>query len=261
MKQDVPRVENGERAKLRHEFVGMMFAVAIGEVGLQTAALVRANHVAYFLPAYSHLFLATFVIATSWIGWSISVAPGNREDVKGIFQWEFLVLLLDVSLVIMYFILVRTIHFSDASIFPTIDPASAVAFWILMVFCFYLVWDIVTKVATYRGWSEGSWLRKNGWRMAPTLACLLFAWWIWSQVGMADRVHLLSADFALLCLVLLFRALKEFVSATGLKETVLGFVSAICACGLIYGVLATRNAWPLPLPYSAFRDLSATKPV
>jgi hypothetical protein len=66
--------------KLRHEFVGMMFAVAIGEVGLQAAALFKTGDFLRYLPAYSHLTLATIMIATSWVGWTLSVAPGARRD-------------------------------------------------------------------------------------------------------------------------------------------------------------------------------------
>jgi hypothetical protein len=114
-----------ETPKLRHEFVGMMFAVTIGEVGLQAAALVHVGHPAQFLPAYFHLVLATIVVATSWVGWSLSVAPGARQDVGGVFQWEFIVLIVDVSLVITYFILVRTVDFgSEGS--SHVDPASTV---------------------------------------------------------------------------------------------------------------------------------------
>jgi hypothetical protein len=100
---------NPERMEptLRHEFVGMMFALTIGEVGLQAAALVKTGHFVHYLPAYSHLLVATVMIATSWVGWSLSRAPGARLDVTGIFQWEFVILLLDVSMVITYFILVR----------------------------------------------------------------------------------------------------------------------------------------------------------
>ena len=56
--------------RLRREFIGMMFAITVGEIGLQTAALVQAGRPLHFLVAYSHLFLATFVVAASWVGWS-----------------------------------------------------------------------------------------------------------------------------------------------------------------------------------------------
>lgn len=41
---------------------------------------------------------------------------GSRrpKDVDGIYQWEFVVLLIDVALVVIYFILVRTIDFTEA---------------------------------------------------------------------------------------------------------------------------------------------------
>lgn len=98
--------------RLRHEFVGMMFAVAIGEVGVQTATLVQAYNWIHFLPAYSHLILATIVITTSWVGWTLSPSPGAGQDVRGVLQWEFIVLLVDVFLVIVYFILVKTVDFT-----------------------------------------------------------------------------------------------------------------------------------------------------
>src|SRR4051812_7548266 len=102
--------DSSSEPKVRHEFVGMMFAVTIGEVGLQVASLVQAKHYAHFLPFYSHLLLAIIVITSSWVGWSLSQAPGNRRDVDGVFTWGFWTLLLDVFLVITYFIMVRTVE-------------------------------------------------------------------------------------------------------------------------------------------------------
>ena len=65
--------------------------------------------ITHFLPFYSHLFLAAIVITSSWVGWTLSQAPGARRDVTGVFTWEFITLLLDVFLVVTYFIMVRTI--------------------------------------------------------------------------------------------------------------------------------------------------------
>jgi hypothetical protein len=60
--------------------------VPIDECDGTVAVLVQAGHVAHFLPAYSHLLLATTVVAASWVGWSVSLAPGARQDVCGVFQ-------------------------------------------------------------------------------------------------------------------------------------------------------------------------------
>ena len=144
--------------KLRHEFVGMMFAITIGEVGLQVAALVQAGHLAHYLPAYGHLILATTMIAASWVGWSVSMAPGARQDVRRVFGWEFVVLLLDVSMVITYFILVRTVDFGKESS-PRVAPASTVAGWVFGIFLLYLVWDVITKIVMNPGKLDRQWVR------------------------------------------------------------------------------------------------------
>lgn len=243
--------------KLRHEFVGMMFAVAVGEVGLQVASLVRAGHISHFLPAYSHLLLATIMIATSWVGWSVSVSPARHKDVDGIFQWRFVILLLDVSLVITYFILVRTVDFGKETGPARIDPSSTVAFWILIIFLQYLVWDVVSKVFLYTDGKEGRWLRTYGSRMLPTLVCFGIAATVWRQVQTSDLPHQVSADFALLWLVLLFRALKDLIYAVfpsdlaapdwrGKVIPTLAW-SVLCLSGITVGTLATRYSWRLPL--------------
>lgn len=234
-------------AKLRHEFVGMMFAVTIGEVGLQAAGLVQAGHLKQFLPAYGHLLLATVVVATSWVGWSASVAPGARKDVDHVFQWEFLVLLLDVFLVVIYFILVRTIDFGNEEK-PRIDPASIVARWIVVIFALYVAWDLLTKVVIswrdgatsknkWRGHFDQSWRRSTGSRMVPSFVCFFLACLIWQWLRTADRPHYLTADFSLLGLVLLFRALKELVSAyfPGSQKPRMSKKSAV-TCSVVCGL-------------------------
>src|SRR5580698_9725833 len=135
--------------RFRHEFVGMMFAVAIGEVGVRTAVLVRAHEWIHFLPAYSHLLLATVVIAASWVGWSRSPSPGARKDVQSVLEWEFVVLLFDVLLVIVYFILVSLVDYTGEGKIRLNASAAPEASWILGIFWLYLVWDVLSKIIVY----------------------------------------------------------------------------------------------------------------
>jgi hypothetical protein len=56
--------------QLHREFVGMLFALAIA-AGAEELIDVFRSGVAWrwqTLPSYFHLFLATMVIATSWVG-------------------------------------------------------------------------------------------------------------------------------------------------------------------------------------------------
>jgi hypothetical protein len=255
--------------KLRHEFVGMMFAITVGEIGLQAAGLVQAKHWIHYLPAYSHLFLATFVVAASWVGWSKSAVPGARQDVDELFEWAFLVLLLDMAMVVTYFILVRTVDFGNEH--HRIDSASAVAGWHVLIFALYLAWDVVTKFLMYErpddmGWWKG-WkgvdaaLRKKRrerfWRVAPAVICLVISWYLWKAFEPATDERLLTADFALLSVVLLFRALKSLESAIWWKAAPkgekkrrrLGFrivCTAACIAGFLVGTWMTLSSRPLP---------------
>ncbi|MFZ0771228.1 MAG: hypothetical protein WCA49_13090 [Candidatus Sulfotelmatobacter sp.] len=238
------------KPELRHEFVGMMFAVAIGEVGLQTASLVRAGHLVHFLPAYFHLLLSTILIATSWVGWTLSQTRGGQRDVDSIFQREFLELLFDVALVILYFILVKQVDFVEegGKICPNVS-AKPEASWIFFIFCVYVVWDIVSKWP----WNK----KEEVVRMVPTVLCAVAAYFIRYLVQDTNPPHVLTADIALLALVLLFRALKELTSALFPSHAMEAPVrrrkrdrairwSALLALVALLGVVWTTRRWPLP---------------
>ncbi len=251
--------KNGKKdPKLRHEFVGMMFAVAIGEVGLQTATLVRAGNWVHFLPAYSHLLLATMIIATSWVGWTLSHSRGGQKDVESIFEWEFMVLLLDVALVIIYFILVRSVDIVGDDPVRLSASARPEVFWILIIFWIYFVWDFPTKWPLSRP--------ENLVRVVATGTCLVLAYVVRSFVQDADPPHVLTADLALLSLVLLFRALKDLASAFYPGKTLAQdelrrkkkraiFWSAFFAAGVILGTVWTCCG---PLPEGVVRAIQTT---
>jgi len=239
-----------DEPKLRHEFVGMMFAIAVGEVGLQAAGLVQSKHLIGYLPAAFHLVLATIVIAASWVGWSRSLA---RQDVKELFEWPFVVLLLDVAMVVIYFILVKTVDFSDDH--HRIDPAYAVARWHVLIFLLYLLWDVVTKFVMPRPDRQ----TKQEWeasrlRIIPTAICLVLSCFVWRAFWDADYEHWLTADIALLSIVLLFRALKELFSAKS-RSVFRWSCTLACVLGFIVGTLMTYYKWPLPLSASVIQEM------
>ena len=181
-----------------------------------------------------------------------------------LFEWPFLVLLLDTSMVVTYFILVRTVDFSDGNC--RIDPASDVAFWHVVIFGLYLAWDWVTKVGMYPkpegfGWWRGWWhldsevlkaQRQTMKRAWPTFVCLVLSIVLWRVFVAFDpkHEHLLAADLALWSVVLLFRALKGVVP--GPKQTAANIArnwwwAKGLAVTLVIGTSLTMYSIPWPL--------------
>jgi hypothetical protein len=256
----------------------MMFAVAIGEVGLQTAALFQAGHYLHFLPAWTHLIVATIMIATSWVGWTLSVAPGARRDVKGVFEWEFVVLLVDVILVILYFILVRSVDFEKGEAAPHIAQASSVALLIVIIFALYLFWDLLTKILIFWKYRDKSkkgifqhynsaWWLSSGVRILPSTLCLVLAYFAMRFVENVDASHLLTADIAMVGIVLLFRALKDLSSSfprietdgslsTGDKHKRLRAACWTSTCGVLVFLGLLWSALSLPLPPRLVAEIS-----
>lgn len=99
---------NERRPELRFGFVEMLFALTVAEIAIQLGELFTSDLVFWEAPTpYAHLSLALILVAASWVGWATSRAEGAKRDVKKIFSWEFVVLLIDVVLVVSYFILVK----------------------------------------------------------------------------------------------------------------------------------------------------------
>jgi hypothetical protein len=247
---DTPKLHEAKaEPKLRHEFVGMMFALAIGEVAIQTAVLIRGGNWVHFLPAYSHLFLTAMLIAASWVGWTLSPSPGARKDVQGVFQMGFLVLLIDVFLVVVYFILAKTVDITGEGSPKLKASAHPESVWILVIFATYFVWDILTKIVIYLVERRTEpWFRNYGSRMIPTIICLGMAWIAKPLFDAADAPHVLTADLALLSLVMLFRALKGLVDSLtkpNIPRKVPFAWTVVCIVGFALGAIWT-SSYPVP---------------
>lgn len=96
---------------LRYAFVEMLFALAVSQVAVHAADLVGiSSTLLEKLPGFAHLALGLIVIAASWVGWRQSQSPGMKEQIRSLFSVRFVGLLIDVLLVILYFILVRSVE-------------------------------------------------------------------------------------------------------------------------------------------------------
>jgi hypothetical protein len=218
--------DDDEGRELHREFVGMLFALAIGQVALDAANLTSGSVSApNSLPSYSHLILAALVIATSWVGWGQS--DHSLSDIEDVFSFDFVELLIDLWLVVLYFLLVMGTELPQgAGDKSKITPdALNESKWIFVIFVSYFVWDVISKIAPPKKRKEldpgskatYSWFPLNDkghyivlQRAWASLACMGLAYLAYaysSRVGTSISNALL-ADIALVSLVFLFRSLK-----------------------------------------------------
>jgi hypothetical protein len=213
--QPPPQPESGFPRERRFIFVQLLFSLTAAEIARQSAELfLQDRPIKEAYPAYAHLILATGVVTTSWVGWSVSEAS-KRLRVDKVFSWPFLILLVDVSLVIFYFILAR-----GAEVPKTRQEAVVPSAWnetvaVMCVFLLYLCWDFLTKAVVpdpaaapqpfVTRFEKTFWAR--GWisALCAFLGVLAFLF----LRNASSPVGVVLVDVTLLLLVLSFRALKE----------------------------------------------------
>ncbi len=226
--------ENGNKATLRIAFVEMLFALAIAEIAIQVANLAtQGSSGVSYLAAYAHLTLAGLIIATSWVGWSKSSAPGAEASLESVFGPAFPVLLVDVLLVVFYYIIVKGVDTSVGVSNELLSNPSAAneTLWVMRIFAVYLLWDIITKILVKSPTHPGlqfisRCLHKDlGFRVLLTAICFLLSIAVFYLLGGRTDVRgVLLTDGALVALVFLFRALKQphFLWSFGLIACLVG---------------------------------------
>jgi len=208
-----------DEPKLRFGFVEMLFALTAGEIAVEAADLVKHIGVTVGgLPAYAHLLFATALVTTSWVGWLRSKAPGNRLDVATVFSAPFFVLLLDVFLVVCYFIIVRGVDIERTrdDVYQLTPSSANETLWLMVVFIGYFSWDVLTKaVLGYQEEKDKTFLQRIAgvrfWKRSwSSLTCCLLAITAWLFLGQFTQPFVVTlVDGALIALVFLFRALKQ----------------------------------------------------
>jgi hypothetical protein len=145
---------------LRHSFVSMLFALVVAEVAIQASRLfevianpqsgmsiigilrdVPVSNSWTVLAPLGHLILVFVLVSTSWVGWSRSI--DRDRDIEQIFSVSFLQLLIELSLVVLYFVLARSVELTSSG--PAAIPSPSVvpeAKWLFCIYVGYAVWDL-----------------------------------------------------------------------------------------------------------------------
>jgi len=206
-----------ESVKLRFDFIGMMFALAIGQVGLEIGKFYSTNNSLFCCPyVFTHLVLAIFIIASSWIGWKHSKSKGSIQAVEDTFSLSFILLLIDLFLVLCYFIFVSKVDTAG-----TPDSDSEV-FWSLIIFSTYFIWDILSKLIiiedheTLRTKIDYKGFLARGYQ---SFVCSFIVFFLIKPMNInVSSNRVIIVDLALLCTFILFRGLKT-INIFSLQKT------------------------------------------
>ena len=217
--QNIPSAQTQTEDPLRYTFVEMLFALAVSQVAMCVSDIIGAPGAWLSkIPGLAHLILSLFVIAASWVGWRHSQSPGMKQQIVSIFSLRFIGLLVDVLLVILYFVLVKSVELEQVGGNPKLSTPSATSesIWIVVIFGTYAAWDLIADV-----FSNGSipptsmvgrlWI---GLRVAivcslASCTCLLLCYVVLRfSESVAGVLEVAAFDAALLAVVLLFRVLK-----------------------------------------------------
>lgn len=207
---------------LRFIFVQLLFSLALGQAAIKIGDLViEGFSFSEYHYIYAHLGLSIVILSASWVGYQISTATQN--PLISIFSIQFIILLVDISLVIFYFIIVRGAEMSNyaengatKNLEPNIQNET---FWSMIIFMGYFLWDILTKVPdlkylkienNYQKKTSFS-LNKLGERGWPTVFCLgLSATVYFTTLNYkVSPIQATFIDIALISLCFLFRGLKQ----------------------------------------------------
>ncbi len=216
---NLPADASPKEDPLRFTFVEMLFALAVSQVAMSAADLASLpNPIGEKLPALAHLTLSLLAIAASWVGWRLTKSPGTKHLISSIFELRFVGLILDVLLVILYFILVKSTDIEQVNGSPRLTAPSAApeALWISAVFAVYALWDLLSDVLP-ADYAPGLTFVRRLWRglriafvsTFSSIACLGLTWLVYRNASNASSgSRVVALDLALLAVIFLFRVLK-----------------------------------------------------
>ncbi|QDV24366.1 hypothetical protein [Aureliella helgolandensis] len=214
------RKEAGSQAaesdnELHFSFVELLFSLAVAEIALRFADVVD-NAGPKFLeaecwPAYCHLLLALLLITTSWIGWGKASRARRNIHLSSVYSPDFAELMIDVFLVVVYFVLVRKTETVDADLNVNLSMRPE-AVCLAAVFILYFMWDFISKFplrmsrdGTPYGWKPI--LTRGKTSLTCALLALIAAVYSWHVATSVYQV--IAFDLSAMGLIILFRELKE----------------------------------------------------
>ena len=163
------------QTELRRTFIAMLFALVAATVAQQISEFLFVVTGGWdsasspskmfenlfaeegaLLATLSHSLLALLLVTISWVMWSKSQAGGLKKEISSIFSKEFVILLVEVFLVVLYFAIVKTVEQNfqaytvnkEISAYVGVASARPEALQLMWVFAVYFIWDFIVDVIT-----------------------------------------------------------------------------------------------------------------
>ncbi len=199
---------DSKKPEIKFGFIEMLFALVVGEIAVQSASLTVPTLLPLksFPASYAHCVLSLLVVASTWVGWSRSQAPGHLKDTHTVLSPQFVVMVIDLLLVVVYFFIAKgvdVVPLKDGGL-KEIASAQNETLWIMVTFAGYGLWDLLTK------WDKLKERRFRESRTDATIGCVVIAIVTYCFLHDASSTGaVLLTDLAMASLVLLFRALKQ----------------------------------------------------
>lgn len=210
----------------------MLYALAIAQIAIEFSTFYERNlsFTDHFY-VITHLILIGYIIITGWYGWnnSRSIVQENEKDnshTLNVLQkysnnLSILILVIDLLILLCYFVIVRNVEKPiDSNI---VASAKVEIIWSLIIFAFYFMWDIITKIFDIN--EDGKKLMINIKRFIrrgfQSLLCfiiiLIFILPMKDKVSSSEVIH---SDISLLMVFILFRGLKAGIKGSRVSKII-----------------------------------------
>lgn len=198
---------------------------------------------------WMHLVLAAFLIATSWLGWTLTFTKGDVtgldiNKLDGVIAPSSLLLIVDFWLLGTYFAFVSDVNEArlSGSHIGTWSPCSGLAaYWISWILFVYLVWDFLAYFLIPLWDTKETKFWVKSWMSFPCLLFAVGAFFMLRDIRPDRPLWIFAGDWSLIALILSYRGLKQQTvnKASEIKK-------------LIKTLLSLKGNWELWVPRGAF---------
>jgi hypothetical protein len=170
----------------------------------------------WYVPVYSHLLVAAFVVGTSWLGWTEAFLNGDLAVLGEVLALSLL-LIVDFWILATYFGFVATpnkARLSDPSAASEFPSSRLPAYWIVWIVTAYLGWDVLTYrvLPRWTRFGDGTHFWAHSWMTVFCLVLAVAAFWALKRVPASRPFWIVAGDLSLIALILFYRGLKQLAS-------------------------------------------------